>query len=269
MAIGASALGEYLRARRGLVQPADAGIVPEPGRRVSGLRRREVAELAGVSADYYLRLEQGRDQRPSEQVLTAIGRALQLDPHAMEYMFRLAYGPGADEPPRSAAPGEDLLALLEHWADTPAYITDGNHDIVASNALAHRIGHGFLDVGGNNVVAFFDAHTRAVADDWENSAAQLAAALRFDSDPASPRLAEIVSQLTAADPEFERVWRRHDARPLSDGVAQHYLEGFGSFPLRFQNLTIPGYPGYILTTMFAEPDTVGVAVLAYLAAQRP
>jgi transcriptional regulator with XRE-family HTH domain len=267
MVTRASALGEYLRARRGLILPESIGIDPASRRKVTGLRRSEVAEAAGVSENYYLRLEQGRDQRPSEQVLGALGRALQLDRFAIEYMFRIAYG---EHPPSTPAAGADesLAALLDHWQHTAAYITDDNHDIVASNALARSIGRGFLDVGHNSVVGFFSDHTREIAVDWEASAAQMTAALRFHSDPLSARLRELVEELTALSPTFARLWPRHDAWPLADGVTQATFTGFGVVDLHYQNLEIPGRPGHVLTTIFAEPNTPGVAVLAYLAAQQ-
>lgn len=262
----ATVLGDYLRARRGLIAPEAVGIPSEPGRRVTGLRRSEVAALAGVSENYYLRLEQGRDQRPSEQVLGALARALQLDAFATEYLFRIAYSElSAEDVP--SPPDESLLELLTHWRHNAAFVTDGNHDIVASNDLAGKVGRGFLDVGQNNVVAYFSRHTQEVAIDWEESAVHLVAALRFHSDPLSPRLRQIVDELSATSPLFASLWPRHDAWPLADGVARHAVEGFGLVDLHYQNLAIPGRPGHVLTTIFAEPNTPGVAVLAYLAAQ--
>ncbi|GAA2052348.1 helix-turn-helix domain-containing protein [Leifsonia soli] len=266
MVTRASALGEYLRARRAVTPPESLGIVRASNRKVSGLRRSEVAAAAGVSENYYLRLEQGRDQRPSEQVLSALGRALRLDHFAMDYLFRIAYAEDSPANPVTG-PDESLLALLDHWKHTAAYITDGNHDIVASNVLARRIGRGLLDVGQNNVVSFFLDRSRAGADDDEESAIHLAAALRFHSHPLDPRLHQVVDELSALSPVFARVWPRHDAWPLADGVTQASFDGFGVVDLTFQNLEIPGRPGYVLTTTFAPPNTPGAAVLAYLAAQ--
>lgn len=261
----ASVLGDYLRARRGLVSPESIGLAADPGRKVPGLRRSEVALAAGVSENYYLRLEQGRDQRPSEQVLLALARALQLDHYAIEYMFRVAYG---EYPPAPASePDESLVALLEHWRHTAAYITDGNHDIVAANDMALRIGRGFLDVGQNNVVSYFSDHMRTIAKDWETSAAHMTASLRYHSDPLSPRLQQIVGELSAASPTFARLWARHDAWPQADGVTQAMFDGFGVVDLQYQNLEVPGRPGHVLRTTFAPPNTPGAAVLAYLAAQ--
>lgn len=272
----AAALGDYLRARRGLVRPEDVGFVPEDGRRVAGLRRTEVAALADVSADYYLRLEQGRDQRPSEEVLAGIGRALRLDEHAVDYLFRLAYDvdlfPAERRPldtGRPAPAGRSVpdTTLLDHWSDTGAYITDGNRDIVASNALARRIGGGLLDVGRNDVLGYFDDRVRSIAPEWEVSAPAVVAALRYSSDPSSPRLQTIVEDLTARSPLFARLWARHDARPLAGGPLRASIDDFGTVELQYQHLLVPDWPGRQLTTVFAERGSPGAAVLAYLAAR--
>jgi transcriptional regulator with XRE-family HTH domain len=270
----AAALGRYLTTRRGLVRPEDAGLPHEDGRRVSGLRRTEVAVLADVSADYYLRLEQGRDQRPSEAVLAGIGRALRLDEHAMDYLFRLAYDvdlfpaeqlPSDAQQPSSAGRPVPDTTLLDHWSDTGAYITDGNRDIVASNALARRVGGGLLDVGQNDVLGYFDDRIRTLAPQWEAYAPNVVAALRYTSDPSSPRLQEIVDELTRRSPLFTRLWARHDARPLAGAPLRASIDGFGTVELQYQHLVVPDWPGHQLTTIFAEPGTPGSAVLAYLA----
>lgn len=272
----AAALGQYLRARRGLVRPEDSGFAPEDGRRVAGLRRIEVAALADVSADYYLRLEQGRDQRPSEAVLASIGRALRLDEHAMDYLFRLAYDvdlfpaehPSAgSHPSETAGPPVPDTTLLDHWSDTGAYITDGNRDIVASNALARRVGGGLLDVGRNDVLGYFDDRVRSIAPAWEASAPGVVAALRYSSDPSSPRLQTIVEDLSGRCPLFARLWARHDARPLAGGPLLASIDDFGTVELQYQHLVVPDWPGHQLTTIFASPGSSGAAVLAYLAAR--
>lgn len=224
--------------------------------------------LAGVSEDYYLRLEQGRDQRPSEEVLRSLGRALRLDEYALEYLFRLAYDVELfQEHPAPSLSHQAKLDLLAHFTDTGAYVTDGNRDIVASNTLARRIGEGFLDAGGNDLIAFFDDHTRAIAPGWEAGAAVMIAALRFNSDPNSPRLHEIVEELSARSPLFARLWPRQDARPLANGVARALIDGFGEVDLYYQHLAISDWPGHLLTTIFGQPGTRGPAILAYLAAK--
>jgi transcriptional regulator with XRE-family HTH domain len=236
---------------------------------VIGLRRQEVATLADISFDYYLRLEQGRHQQPSEQVLAALGRALLLDEDAMTYVYRLARDAGrpARFRPLASSPAlnENMARLLEHWADTPALIFDRNHDIVMANRLAMVLGGGFLDPGSNLVITAFDRSVRDTASDWVNGALQSVAALRFQSDPYDPRLGEIVAVLSRADDDFRAMWARHDARPLRSGQFRSYVEGAGLVDLRFQNFAVPGHTGHTLSTFFASPGSPGDAVLADLA----
>jgi transcriptional regulator with XRE-family HTH domain len=226
-----------------------------------------VAERAGVSVEYYMRLEQGRDQRPSEEVLRAIGRALELDRYGLHHLFRLAYDVDLfrnADPPR---PSATLLRLLAQWTSTAAFITDRNCDIVAANELAHRVGRGYVAVGHNAVASIFAEPAGEQAPGWEDTAAELVAALRYRSDPSSPRLQRLVSDLTALSPVFARLWSRHDAWPLADGKAAHSFPGFGLVELQYQHLEVPGLPGYTLITISADPGTPGAAVLAYFAAQ--
>ena len=132
-------IGEYLRARRELVRPEDVDL-PDLGsrRRVPGLRREEVAMLAGVSADYYVRLEQGRDQHPSEQVIDALGRALQLDDDAVAHLRRLGRPRAPASPPAAAgrAGPAGILELIDSLHETPAYVYGRYMDVLAANLLA-------------------------------------------------------------------------------------------------------------------------------------
>jgi transcriptional regulator with XRE-family HTH domain len=135
---GENLIGEYLRARRELVRPEDVGL-PDPGngrRRVPGLRREEVAMLAGVSADYYVRLEQGRDQHPSEQVLDALARALQLDEHGAAHLRRLAQPPPRRRRPsrRPERVSAGIRQLIDSWAETPAFVEGRYMDVASASA---------------------------------------------------------------------------------------------------------------------------------------
>ena len=268
MTDGSSMLGHYLRARRALVQPEDVGLPREANRRVTGLRREEVATLAGISPDYYLRLEQGHDHQPSAQVLRALGRALALDEPAVDYLHRLARPdtrrPGRREPDIANDPS--IVTLLGQWSHTPAHIIDRNQDILLANPMAVALSGGSLNPGGNVILTVFDPDFRHLSPDWETLAADCVAALRFHGDPSDPRMQEIVGTLSARFPEFRELWARHDARPFVSGRSRNYIEGVGLVELRFQNLTVPGDSGHSLTTFYAEPGTPGIDAMAYLAA---
>src|ERR1700754_2991255 len=137
MARKGNALGDYLRARRGQVRPEDVGLVAGARRRVRGLRREELATLAGISSEYYLRLEQGRDKNPSPQILNALARALQLDIKATDYLYQLASGRHVPQPDLETA-ADDLDQLVEQLA-VPAIVANRYQDVLASNAIARAL----------------------------------------------------------------------------------------------------------------------------------
>ena len=178
---GENLIGEYLRARRELVRPEDVAL-PDLGgrRRVPGLRREEVALLAGVSIDYYVRLEQGRDQHPSEQVLDALARALQLDDDAAAHLRRLARPPARRRrgAPRPERPPAGIVALIECWTETPAVVEGRYTDVLAANSLALALAP-YYAVGTNLVRAtFLDPRVRDRYEDWEQITESAVAALR-------------------------------------------------------------------------------------------
>lgn len=159
---GENGIGRFLRARRELVRPEDVGLPDLGRRRVPGLRREELALLAGVSADYYMRLEQGRDQHPSEQVLEALARVLLLDDDATAHLHELARP--APRRRRAATRPErvppELQRLLDTWSQTPAFALGRRMDVLASNALADVLYRGFTK--GNNLArVFFGGSGRA------------------------------------------------------------------------------------------------------------
>jgi len=263
-----SPLADFLRARRESLQPEQVGLPREPGRRVPGLRREEVAALAGISPEYYLRLEKGRDHQPSDQVLGSLARAFRLDADARTYLFRLV----RPWPPIRRASAHRpvdraLLELLHQWTRTPAYVFDRNHDVLAANALARAIAPGRLEPGSNLVIAAFERDTLSGADslEWEPEARELVAALRYHGDPADPRLQEIVGGLSASSRSFRRLWERHEARPQSNGVTARPVAPFGALELHWQSFQLPGDASQFLTTFFAHPGTPAAGALAQLA----
>jgi transcriptional regulator with XRE-family HTH domain len=213
-------LADFLRGRRELVQPADVGLEAGQRRRTPGLRREEVARLAGMSVDYYIRLEQGRGPRPSRQMLGAIARALRLSDAERAYLHYLAGevpGPAAG-PPQDVRPG--VLHLLDRLDDTPAMVCDAKYEVLAWNPLAAALITDFsaLPAGRRNIMwrFFTDPAARARHDPegaWrferESVAGLRAAAARYPDDPGIRRL---VDGLLAASEEFAALWAKHDVR---------------------------------------------------------
>jgi len=264
----ATPLGEYLRARRALVQPTDVGIVSLTPRRVAGLRRDEVAQRAGISQEYYLRLEQGRDRQPSDQVLHALGRALRLDPAAVDHMRRLVRIQTGDVPSDVPAPPGPVMTalagLLDQWTGTPAYIMDGNQDVLIVNPLARAMTGGGLRPGVNLPLAVFSPFARAAMEDWPEAAERTAATLRYGSDPRDRRLQEIVGTLSVRDADFRRLWARHDARPYLNGSIEQEVHGHGRVTLRCQTLEVPGPRRHVLTAFHAPAGSPGATALEAL-----
>ncbi|MGI3786544.1 MAG: helix-turn-helix domain-containing protein [Janthinobacterium lividum] len=273
MELSAGHLGSYLRARRELLQPEDLGLVREPNRRVPGLRREEVASLAGISQEYYLRLEQGRDRSPSSQVVQALSRALSLDSAGAVYLERLVRPHEAPtKPARTGDTADQLGALLQMiagWRDVPAYVTDSNLDVVLSNPLADRLGAGTMSRGANRALVMFSPQYRSIVPDWPDRAAELAGALRLDGDQRDPRLREIVGQLSVRDETFRTLWARQDVHRFTRGSCVVPVEPFGAVRFRWQNLQVPGVARYNVTTLFADAGSQAAGVLAFLGAQLP
>jgi transcriptional regulator with XRE-family HTH domain len=228
MAIGG--LGEFLRARRARVRPADVGLPAGTGlRRTPGLRREELAALAGVSIDYYIRLEQGRETNPSPPVLNALASALLLDQEERTHLHEIARHPPrsgqALSRPARPQPGTGARAvrpgirqLLETLRPCPAYVLSQISDVLAANPEALALFHGLADwpAPRRNTVRYTFLHpaARDLFADWSHSAAASAANLRAvaAASPETPGLAELVDELTTHSPEFAGLWQRYDIR---------------------------------------------------------
>ena len=208
-------LAEFLKSRRDALQPADVGLAPGARRRVSGLRRDEVAGLAGMSGDYYTRLEQGRGPQPSDQMLGALARALRLTHDERDYLFRLA---GRNPPPRAClnvhvAPA--LLRVLDRLDDTPALVLSALGETLAQNSLAKALlgDHSrFTSSARSSVYRWFtDPAERALypaAEQARQGRAQVAG-LRV-AVAQSLRARELVERLRQLSPEFHDIWQDHD-----------------------------------------------------------
>jgi transcriptional regulator with XRE-family HTH domain len=264
-------IGEFLRARRELVRPEDVGISDRTGRRrVAGLRREEVAMLAGVSSDYYVRLEQGRDQHPSQQVLDALARALQLDEDATVYLHRLASAPTRRRR-KTALPAKvpaGILQLITSWSQTPAYVQSRYMDVLSATPLATAVAP--YVAKGNNLVrsAFLDTRVRDMHGDWEYLTESTVADLRalVGPDVDDPRLNELVGELSVRSERFRRLWARHDVRQKRSGTTRIAHPLVGPLELTYQKLQILDTDGQTLVVYQAAPGSASARALALLGA---
>ncbi|MFI9839082.1 helix-turn-helix domain-containing protein [Nonomuraea sp. NPDC051941] len=261
-------LGDYVRARRELITPEQVGIPVSGVRRVPGLRREEVAMLAGISADYYLRLEQGRDRNPSAQVLEALARVLRLDDDATAYLLRL--GAGNPRRRRRRARKETVppgVAQLVAMLPLPAYVEGRYFDVLAANALATALSPRLV-AGANRLRdLFLDPAEQALYPDWENAAAGMVAGFResVGTDTDDPRCIELVGELSLASPRFSRLWARHDVEAC-EGAPKHIDHPqVGGLRLNRERLGVSGAPGQTLVVYHPDPGTDNADKLALLA----
>jgi transcriptional regulator with XRE-family HTH domain len=260
-------LGDYLRARRELVTPEQAGVPVLGVRRVPGLRREEVAMLAGISADYYLRLEQGRDRNPSAQVLESIARVLHLDDDTIGYLFGLV----VDKPRRprrrprkeSVPPGiVKLVAALP----LPAFVEGRYFDVLAANPLATALSPRLV-AGANRLRdVFLDPAERALFPDWDRATEGLVAGFResVGTDTDDPRFIELVGELSLASPRFRQLWARHDVGSRRGAAVRFDHPQVGEIRLNREKLFVSGTEGIVLAVYHPDPGTDDADKLALL-----
>jgi transcriptional regulator with XRE-family HTH domain len=268
--VSANSIGEYLRARRQLVRPDEVGIPDRGRRRVAGLRRDELALLAGISTEYYTRLEQGTDHHPSEQVLDAIARALRLDADATTHLHELA-APSANRRRRPRRPEEvnpSVRQLLNSWTGTPAFVQGRFLDVLAANPLMTAISPMYTP--GRNVLrsAFLESAVGDLFCDPEVRLENVVSALRASVGPDvdDPRLTELIGELSLKSGDFRRLWARHDVKPhVGSGVHRMQHPQVGELELHYDKFHLAGADRQMLTVYQAEPGSQSEQALTLLA----
>ena len=267
-------LGEFLRSRRARLDPEELGLRHLGGRRrVPGLRREELAQLAGVSVDHYVRLEQGRTLHFSDAVLDAVARALQLDDVERAHLHRLARpeqeAEGAPTGWQEVRPG--LRRLMEMSADVPAYVVGLGTDVLAWNALAAALitDFGALPRRHRNLarLIFLDEGTRSLYADWRSKASDVVAYLRLDAGrhPGDPTIAALVGELSAASPDFRELWGEHRLKDKTHGRYVYRHPVVGELDLGFETLRLPDDPDQALIAHTVEAGSPSAAALRLLA----
>lgn len=288
-------LGEFLRSRRARLRPEELGLPHYGGRRrVPGLRREELAQLAGVSIDHYVRLEQGRTLHFSEAVLDAVARALRLDPVERGHLYRLARPwPGPETPPAgerpadpsadpSAAPSTEpvrerqhvrpgLRRLLDSASDVPAYVVGRDTDVLAWNGLAAALitDFGALPPHERNLarLVLLDEGMRSLYADWHGKVGDIVAYLRLDATrhPGDARTAALLDELTRRSPEFRTAWAAHELKDKTHGRYAYRHPAVGDLDLGFETLRLPDDPDQALIAHTVEAGSPSETALRLLA----
>ena len=246
-------LSEFLKSRRARLAPADVGLAAaRNGRRVTGLRREELAMLAGVSPDYYARLEQGRAANVSDQVLDAVAAALRLDDLERRHLTDLVK-------PRANASAEDSLrlrpelrAMVDALDPTPAVLHGPRLEVLVINGAAAALidDFGAMPEAERNMVRwmFLDPKARRIYPDWPEIAAQMVAILRMAGgrNMADARLAELVTELSEASEEFACAWADRNLFQHTHGPKRFHHNAIGTITLNYETLRLPADPGLSL-----------------------
>ena len=269
---------EFLTTRRAKITPKLAGLPDYGGkRRVAGLRREEVAMLAGVSVEYYTRLERGHANGVSEDVLEGIVRALQLDEAERTHLFDLVRAASTSSSrPARRRPSQDRVRptvqrILDAMTEVPAYVRNGRTDILAANSLGYALySEVFADPGRpTNMARFIFLNARATEffDDWETVAHDAVAILRAEAgrDPYDRRLSDLIGELSTRSEEFRVRWAAHNVKDHRTGVKRLHHPLVGALTLAFEALELPGDAGQRINVYTAEPGSPSQEALNLLA----
>lgn len=265
----------FLSTRRDRLTPDQAGLPAYGGnRRVPGLRREEVALLAGVSVDYYTRLERGDLSGASDSVLDALARALQLDEAETAHLHDLARtanaSPAARRPrKKTEAVRPSIQRLMDAMTDAPAILRNNYFDYVAANPLGRALyAPVFADPAPNSArFAFLDPASQEFYPEWEKNTQELVAAMRGEAgrNPFDKKLSDLVGELSTRSERFRTLWAAHNVRFHRSGVKRIHHPVIGDLELTYEAFELPADPGLTLSTYTAEPGTASADALRMLA----
>jgi transcriptional regulator with XRE-family HTH domain len=267
-------LSEFLRTRRARLKPEDVGL-PDYGRhrRVPGLRREELAQLAGVSVAYYTRLEQGNGRNVSAEVLDSIARALRLTDAEHAHLTHLAKPKQHKRKPvaRTQQVRVALRQLLDSMDGVPAYITGRRTDVLAWNSMAASLFGDWAELPAQERnwarLVFLRPEYRELFVEWDQKASDIVSYLRMDAGchPDDPRLSSLVGELSVKSEEFRRLWATHDVKEKSHGVKRVRHPLVGDLTLRFESFRLMDDTEQSLITYHAEPGSPSAEALRLLA----
>jgi transcriptional regulator with XRE-family HTH domain len=261
-------LRDFLMTRRARITPERAGIAALGARRVAGLRREEVAMLAGVSTDYYTRMEKGKVSSPSDSVLEAVSRALELDEAEHTHLVDLvrASGPGSRtasrRPPGGPATRPSLEWMVDAMSDAAAFVGSPFLDVVAMNHLARAVYSPMVEAAGDEKpnfarFAFLNPASRDLYPDWEGAARVAVAQLRLAAGrhPRSRTLSTLVGELATRSAEFRSMWAAHEVRLHFAGTKRFSHPAVGELEVSYRSMELPSDPGHTLTVYNAVPGS--------------
>jgi transcriptional regulator with XRE-family HTH domain len=271
---------EFLATRRARISPAQAGLPAYGGnRRVPGLRREEVALLAGVSIDYYVRMERGNLSGASDSVLDGLARALQLDEAERDHLVDLARA--SDRPParrrqsRTAGVTASVQQVIDAITEAPAWVRNARHDLLAANRLARALYAPVLAdprrPANTARFTYLDPASHQFFTDWERAADDIAAMLRSEAgrNPHDKQLVELIGELSTRSEDFRTRWAAHNVRFHRTGYKKLHHPVVGDLELSFEAMELPSAPGLtmlVYTAAAGSPSADGLKLLASWAA---
>jgi transcriptional regulator with XRE-family HTH domain len=266
----------FLTSRRARIRPEQVSLPDYGGvRRVPGLRREEVAMLAGVSVDYYTRLERGRLSGVSDEVLHALANALQLDEAERAHLFHLAHTakPTAPQPrkPTAAHVRPSVQRILDAMVGVPAWVRNYRLDFLAANELGYALNSEMLASSPRTANAarfmFLEPRARQLYPEWDRGANEIVATLRAEAgrDPFDKPLSDLIGELSTRSPQFRTKWAAHNVRTHRTGIKKMHHPIVGDLELTYEAMELPSHPGLTMFALTPEPGSASADALSLLA----